>query len=647
MRPLRSALKDIRVRAVIVAVVPLVVVSLVLSGWFTRLLISGLEDSIIDRGQIIVRQLAASSEFGVFTANREILQRLADRTVKEEGIDGVTIRTNDDGTVLAQAGAVVTDGEGWKSPPPVRTRTTVDGPFVFNAPVVLQRNEPGDPFLGLFEIAAAAEGRSIGLVTLILSSDALVAGRKRLIAVSLALTLLGLVAASLLAARMARTLTRPVLSLADTVSKIEQGDLTARARIDATGALEVLETGINDMAAAMATARDDLERRIGEATGELQRQKDEAENATRTKSQFLAAASHDLRQPLQALGLAVMSLRLDKESVVHQTSIARIERALANLEGVLEALLDISRLDAGIVTPRVEHFPVERLFDRLREQYEVTAERYGLVLSLHKSAFWLESDAALLERVLANLISNALRYTRKGTVLVGCRWRAAKIRIEVRDTGPGIPGDRREAIFREFVQLNNEVHQGEKGLGLGLAIVQRLCRLLGHEMGLDSTPAKGSVFWVEVPRTERETIPPSGSPPSGAVRSLRNRVIMVIDDDQDVREALVDLFDRHGASALAAADETQARHLINDIAVPPDLILSDYRLGNGIDGVAVIHALRRDYGAEIPAAILTGDVAPAVTQHVRNAGLLMFTKPFSPTQLVEEIAALASAWRAN
>ncbi len=391
----------------------------------------------------------------------EILQRLADRTLKEQGIVGVAIRT-EDGTVLAQAGTLMTHGEAWTNPAPARTRAIIDAPFVFYTPVILQRNEPGDPFLGLFEIAAGAEDRSIGMVTLVLSSDSLISGRRRLFAVSLALTLLGLITASLLAARMARTLTRPVLSLAATVSRIEQGDLTARARIDATGALEVLETGINDMAAAMATAREDLERRIREASSELQRQKDEAESATRTKTQFLAAASHDLRQPLQALGLAVMSLRLDMESVAHHTSIARIERALANLEGVLEALLDISRLDAGIVTPRVEHFPVERLFDRLREQYAVVAERYGLVLSLHKSAVWLASDAALLERILANLISNALRYTRKGTVLVGCRWRGSKIRIEVRDTGPGIPSDWREAIFREFVQLNNEVHQGMK-----------------------------------------------------------------------------------------------------------------------------------------------------------------------------------------
>jgi two-component system, sensor histidine kinase len=633
MTPIRIALKDIRVRAILAGVVPLVVVSLALSAWFTHMRIQELEDSIIDRGQTIVRQLAASSEFGVFTANTEILQRLAERTLNERSVAGVMIQTAD-GALLAQAGAAI-DGDADSAT------------FAFSAPVMLQQSDPADPFLGLFELASNLGTRPIGIVTLSVSKVSLIEGRQRLIAVSLTLTLLGLIGASLLAARMARLLTRPVLSLADTVSRIERGDLTARARIDATGALEVLEIGINDMAAAIANARDELEQRITAATSELHRQKDEAERATRVKTQFLAAASHDLRQPLQALGLAIMSLKLESTSDAHRQSIGRIERALGALEGVLEALLDISQLDAGIVTPRLSQFPIERLFDRLRAQNESLAERHQLMLSIHPSKIWVRSDAALLERVLANLLSNALRYTTQGAVLVGCRWRGATIRIEVRDSGPGIPPDQHDEIFREFVQLESKGRQGEKGLGLGLAIVKRLCRLLAHDVGLKSSPGKGSVFWVDVPRVERGIVPPVSLSTSIARPSLHNRVIVVIDDDHDVREALVDLLDRHGASALAAEGETDARRLIKEIGVPPDLILSDFRLANGVDGVTVIRTLRREFGPDIPAAILTGDVAPDVIKRVKDSGLPMLGKPYAPDRLIERITALVSPLRSG
>ncbi len=639
MRAVRSALKDIRVRAVIAAVVPLVIVSLALATWFTHMRIQELEESIIDRGQTIVRQLAVSAEFGVFSANQEILQRLAERSLNERGVAGVAIRSSE-GAVLAAAGTPVDDGAARTPAVHAGARPLTDAMFVFSAPVVVQRSDPADPFLGTFELAQPQGERPIGMVTLSLSRESLVTGRQRLVAVSLALTLLGLVAASLLAMRMARTLTRPVLQLADTVSRIEQGDLTARARISATGALEVLETGINDMVTSIANAREDLERRIREATGELVRQKDEAEHATRIKTQFLAAASHDLRQPLQALGLAVMSLKLDSASAAHRPSIGRIERALEALESVLEALLDISRLDAGIVTARLERFPVERLFDRLRAQYEAMAERSPLRFSIHPSAVWLESDPALLERILANLASNAIRYTDNGAVLVGCRRRGAMVRIEVRDTGPGIPIEQRDEIFREFVQLDTKGRQGEKGMGLGLAIVQRLCRLLGYPIGLASTVGKGSVFWVEVPRVAAGIVLVAQAATPAMPMPLRHRVIVVIDDDEGVREALVDLLDRHGASALAAADEAQARALIDEIGVPPDLIVCDHRLAQGADGVAVIRALRSTYGAGIPVAILTGDVAPAILRRVRDAGLPIFSKPYRPDQLVAAIAAL-------
>jgi two-component system, sensor histidine kinase len=373
---------------------------------------------------------------------------------------------------------------------------------------------------------------------------------------------------------------------------------------------------------------------------QLERQKEIAEHASRTKTQFLAAASHDLRQPLQALGLFVMSVKLRVRDPELQAAVSRIERSMGALEGVLEALLDVSKLDAGVVSPRVESFPVARTLAAVREQFAATAERHRLRLVVKETRTWCRSDPYMLERILANLVSNALRYTKQGRVVVGCRRVRDTLRIEVWDTGVGIPRDKQEEIFREFVQLENPERSRDKGLGLGLAIVERLARLLDHPIGVRSVPGRGSVFWLSVPRAaEAEAVAPA-TPPKLAAGSLAGRFILVIDDDREVLAALEEVLELHGAHPIAAPSESAARELLADLGRPPDLIVSDYRLAAGAVGLEVIRRLQRDHGADIPGAILTGDIAANVLKTVAEAGLPLLSKPIRPDQLIAALEAV-------
>lgn len=372
---------------------------------------------------------------------------------------------------------------------------------------------------------------------------------------------------------------------------------------------------------------------------ELNRQKEIAEHASRTKTQFLAAASHDLRQPLQALGLFVMSVKLRARDPDMQAAVSRIERSMGALEGVLEALLDVSKLDAGVVSPRIESFPVARVLAVVRDQFAATAERHRLRFIVKETRAWCRSDPYMLERILANLVSNALRYTKQGTVLIGCRRAGESLRIEVWDTGPGIPPEKQDEIFREFVQLDNPERSRDKGLGLGLAIVERLGRLLDHPIGLRSTVGRGSMFWVAVPRAAAGEAP-AVALATPAAGSLAGRFILVIDDDREVLSALEEVLELHGAHPIAAPSESAAREVLADLGRPPDLIVSDYRLAAGAVGIEVVRGLQRDYGPQIPAAILTGDIAASVLKAVADAGLPLLSKPVRPDQLVAALEKL-------
>jgi signal transduction histidine kinase/CheY-like chemotaxis protein len=357
-----------------------------------------------------------------------------------------------------------------------------------------------------------------------------------------------------------------------------------------------------------------------------------AEQASLAKSQFFAAASHDLRQPMQALGLFAASLRETKRDPADARRIDQILSSVDTLESLFDELLDISKLDAGYVKPAPSHFPARVLFERLETAYAPLARRSNLVLSLDHSDAVLHTDAVLLERVLGNLIANALRYTPAGSVRVSCRDAGERVAIAVADTGVGIPREEHEKVFDEFYQLGNPERDRRKGLGLGLATVKRMTQLLGCRVTLDSAPGRGSVFAVEVPKGDAAQVAPtSGEVSAEDVNALHGKVIAVIDDERDVRDGLAELLGQWRCKPLVAASTAELLHQLG--AERPDAVIADYRLREHQTGVGVARALRERYGAALPVLIMSGDTTQEIFTAVREHRLPLLSKPVRAARL--------------
>lgn len=366
----------------------------------------------------------------------------------------------------------------------------------------------------------------------------------------------------------------------------------------------------------------------------LTSEKERAEAASNAKSRFLASASHDLRQPLHALGLFVGAMEHHSTSKELQELVGKTKQSYTALEGLLDVLLDISKLDAGVIQPRPEALEVQNLFNKLHTEFEDKARRKGLSLNFHNTAFWIKSDETLLLRILRNLISNAIRYTDSGGILVGCRYRFDKILIEVHDTGSGIPADQIKEIFKEFRQLVNPERDRNKGLGLGLAIVDRLSQLLNHPVMVHSSPGKGSTFSLLLPlalNEQREK--PVSSPGPVIVDRLAGLKILVIDDESDILEGMRHLLTTWGCSTSVAETTEQACLFLKSHDWIPDIILIDYRLRNNQTGAEAIEIIHECLGASIPAIIITGDTAPDRIQQAKQSGYPVLHKPIQPARL--------------
>lgn len=372
----------------------------------------------------------------------------------------------------------------------------------------------------------------------------------------------------------------------------------------------------------------------------LKAAKEEAERAARAKSTFLAAASHDLRQPVQALVLFNAALQQRLRNHPAAPILARMKSSMEALQVLLEGILDVSRLDAGIVTANLQSFPLGEMVARLGAEYAIQARAKGLRLRYLPISAWVRSDPALLERILRNLLENAVRYTEQGGILLGCRMHGEMLRLQVVDTGVGISAAEREAVFEEFYQVGNRGRDRARGLGLGLAIVRRLAGLLGHRLEVSSVPGKGSVFGIELPRVAPVARPVSAAMPVDTRRELDQRSILVIDDEAMMRQGLEVMLSDWGCRVMTAATEEEA--VLAARANPPDAIIADYRLQQGRTGTDAVRAVQRACGREIPAIVLTGDTAPERIVEVKNSGLVIAHKPVVPDSLLQLVAAQLS-----
>ncbi len=386
-------------------------------------------------------------------------------------------------------------------------------------------------------------------------------------------------------------------------------------------------------AAALQAANACLEQRVAERTLALEDALKEAERANATKSRFVAAASHDLLQPLSAAKLFLAAAE-NADGVGGQIATLRqVRSAFESVESILGALLDISRLDSGHASVNISTFPLERLLERLGQEFREIARGKGLDLRMVPTSVLVRSDTSYLRRIVQNLLANAVRYTRRGKILLGVRRVRGAARIEVWDTGPGIPEDAREMIFREFQRLDAPRHSDD-GMGLGLTIVERACVLLGHPLELVSIPGRGTGFRIEVPRVDAAGPPPPDQARTIEAASARTTglIALVIENDEAVRLGMSTLLEAWGVGVLDVADGDAALALLEDIGIAPDMILADFQLEGHADGIRAITEIRRRHGP-MPAFLITADRSAAVADLCEERRIPILGKPVEPSRL--------------
>jgi len=368
----------------------------------------------------------------------------------------------------------------------------------------------------------------------------------------------------------------------------------------------------------------------------LEAAKREAERANAAKSRFLTTASHDLRQPLQTLMILNKSLERFADGAVQHDMLAMQREALAGMRDLLNTLLDIGKLESGTIKPRIDAVPIDDVFERIRAELAPLAATNGLELVIDRSALVAESDAALLGELLQNIVANAIRYTKRGSVVLTCRNLGARLEITVVDTGIGIGEEQLELIFDEFYQVDREVSNG--GLGLGLSIVKRLAALLGCEIAVESKLGEGTTFRVRVPAAIDAAESPA--PSVGAVSHGKlTGTVLLVDDDASVLAASRLLFELEGFDVIAAASADEVTGELGASLEPVDLIVTDYHLHDTRTGMDIVTAVRQRLGRTVPAIVVTGDTSPSMVAS-DLARLEVIGKPAEPEQLLATVQQL-------
>jgi signal transduction histidine kinase len=631
---------------VLSSLLPVLLVVIGLTSLFVYRHLADLEEALEQRGSALARQAAVTAEFSLFTGNSEFLQAMALGVLRTDAdVVGVAV-TDVSGQIVAQAGVV--ERAHWPSlelrqeaGDSVRIAHGAAGDVI--ASPVLQRTLAVDDAYSGTELAVSSrESKVLGHVILELSRQRVLQDRQRLILIALITGLIGGLLGGALALRIARGISRPVLEATDVVERIGLGDLTARMNEQHAGHLTPLARGINAMANQVALTQDDLGLQIQAATAELMVQRDTAEQATAAKSRFLAAASHDLRQPLHALGLFVSRLAKMPWNGEQQLLIHHVETSVGTLQEMLDTLLDISRLESGTYRTEMQTFDVTSILQRLVTELAPAAYEKRVVLRVRFRPLWTQSDPRLVERIVLNLLSNAIRHSEQGRVLLACRALGDKLRIQVWDTGTGIPPAMHAAVFDEYVQIGNEERDRTKGLGLGLSICQRMADVLGTRINLRSIPGRGSVFWIDLPlHSPQHVDKPPAEPESGSLAGT----ILVVDDDALCRDSTASILTGWGAEVITAMGAEQALAVaarLHKAGAAPQVAICDLRLPGRMDGMDLALELRKTYPS-MKIVLVTADVSPAVQAVARRSGFPILKKPVAPARLRATLLSLLQA----
>jgi signal transduction histidine kinase len=497
----------------------------------------------------------------------------------------------------------------------------------------------------------ADDGKHAGKVMVEISLDA-VERAKRSVWLNVVLVLgASLVGVGLAGWWAARRISAPIQALGEAVDRLGAGE-EVQVAVEGTAEVRRLQHGFNEAAAALSESRAMLESRIAKATAELASKNQQLEVASQAKTRLLAAASHDLRQPLHALTLFSDGLANGETDPVRLQRIGHIRECVDSLDRLFSELLNLSQLDAGVLQPQWADFPLDQLFDEISRNFRPVAEQQGLRLVARKTDLWVRCDYVMLSRILNNLVSNSLRHTIEGGVLIGARRRGRGVRIDVVDTGVGIAVQHQERVFEEFYQVEGTGRQaprGQRGMGLGLATVQRLADLLNTRVELTSRPHKGTCVRVLV-RSAPAALPALDAAPAvGAVEeeaSLEQLRILVIDDERTILEGLTVVLTNWGAEVMAAQTRAEALALADEWDQPPDVVVSDLLLQGGDNGLDVIAALERHpcgIGPGTARLLVTGETKPDRLREVASAGITVLYKPVSPRVLRQAIQAQRAA----
>lgn len=643
-------LVGIRNRMLLAAVLPVTLVAVLLAAVFLLSRFEDINAAHSQRARSLARQLATACEYGVFSGNVSHLQTLASGALREPDVRSMAV-VDAQGRFLVRAGQ-----PGYTAPPRLtsleseqfepRTQIELLLQPIFASQVPLDDLYAPQVNAGGEATPARPAPPAMGYVLVEFSRAALNQSARQMLFTGIAITLGGLLFGALLAAQLGRGVIRPIARVARLIDRIGAGELSARARVLSDDPLRAVQQGLNVMAQRLESGRDELEQRIATATLALREKKEEAEQATLSKSRFLAAASHDLRQPMHALGLFVGRLGQLPHDAPTRHLVGNLEASVHALQSLLDALLDVSRLETGAVQVQLRPFALADLFEQLGDSLALTAQQKGLRLRVRPSPVWVLSDSALLHRVLLNLLGNALRYTTAGSVLLACRpcFDAQHVRIEVWDSGIGIAPEHQLAVFKEFYQVGNSERDRDKGQGLGLSIVERSAQLLGYGLQMRSRVGRGTRFSLRVPLAppelaleRRSALRPSSFEDVVGLR------VLVIEDDPLVRDALVSLLASWRVEVAVADACVTALQLLKNGAVP-DVIVADYRLRGGENGIEVIRQLRAAAGHLIPACLISGDTDATLLQAAAAASLTLLHKPVRPAKLRSLLRRLGSVW---
>ena len=623
----------IRVRMLAAALVPvtLVVLALVAAFWTGR--IADLDASHNLRARLLARQVALACGYGILSHDLAALQAIAEGGQRDPNIESVAV-FDAQGHLLASAGSLRYSDLNEARSAAYANRQLSHSVDVFVDTVTLG-NVPSDDWFSLSGGLQGLASDVSGFVVLEVSRVGLLARERDLLALALGVGLAGLVLGGYLAARMGDAVVRPVLQVSSMIERIGEGDFSLSSELPPSDPFFGLQTRLNQMAQRLAWGREEMEFRVESATCELRVKKEEAETATLAKSRFIAAASHDLRQPTHALGMFVSRLgQLPLEGQA-RALVASLESSVQSMQELLDGLLDVSRLDAGAVQVHKSSLHIGELLQSLRKGLQPLAEVKGLRLRIRPSPYWVVSDPLLLQRILMNLASNAIRYTEHGTVLIACRYvdNGRTVRLDVSDSGIGISPADQDNIFREFYQVGNVDRERTQGLGLGLNIVQRTAQLLGHRIGVRSALGCGSRFSIHLPAAPVPALPVNAAPAEvQALESGHGLRVLLMDADALALQTIADLLVTWGYAVDAVANIGQAMDVVAKSA-PPDVVLTDFRIGAPHHGLDLVVMVRARAGRDLPACLMSADTDVSVLRAAKDAGLPLLYKPVNPAKL--------------